>query len=52
MLPSDVRVAFLQDFILAFMMGTHSRLGAHSHVLLLDTDMALKLVKSLAADKW
>ncbi len=41
-----------QDFVVAFMMGTHSRLGADSPVLLLDPYIAASIAKIIAADKW
>ena len=37
---------------MAFMMGTHSRLGAGSPVLLLDHDIAASIAKSIVADRW
>jgi hypothetical protein len=42
----------IQDFVLAFMMGTCPRLGADSPVLLLDAYMAEMIAKIIVADKW
>ena len=41
-----------QEFVLAFMMGTHSRLGARSPVLLLDAYVAASIAQIIVADKW
>ncbi len=42
-----------QDRILAFLMGTHARLGAGSPVLLLDATMASLLAENVAgAHRW
>jgi hypothetical protein len=37
---------------MAFMMGTHARLGADSPVLLLDPYVAESIAKIIIADKW
>jgi hypothetical protein len=42
----------MQDYAMAFMMGTHSRLGADSPVLLLDRDIAACIAQIIIADKW
>ena len=42
----------VQDFVLALMMGTHSRLGADSGVLLLDAYVAASIADMLMADRW
>ena len=42
----------MQDFVVAFMMGTHSRLGADSPVRLLDPLLAASIAKIIVADKW
>jgi hypothetical protein len=41
-----------QPFVLALMMGTHSRLGAGSPVRLLDDLMAASIAQSIIADSW
>ncbi len=43
---------YIQDYVMAFMMGTHSRLGADSSVLLLDRDIAACIAQIIIADKW
>jgi hypothetical protein len=50
--PSDGACESSQDFVEAFMMGTHARLGAHSPVLLLDHDIAVSIAQIIIADKW
>ncbi len=47
-----VTLSFVQDFVLAFMMGTHSRLGAGSHVLLLDPNISALIAQSIIPDRW
>ncbi len=42
----------IQDYVLAFVMGTHLRLGESSRVLLLDPCLALSIAKSCITDKW
>jgi len=42
----------IQDYVTAFMMGTHSRLGADSPVLLLDPLVAESIAQIIIADKW
>ncbi len=42
----------IQDFLIAFMMGTHARLGAHSPVLLLDPYLAVCIAQIIIADRW
>ncbi len=42
----------MQDYVMAFMMGTHSRLGADSPVLLLDPLVAACIAQIIIADKW
>ena len=42
----------IQDYVMAFMMGTHSGLGAGSPVLLLDHDVAASIAQIIIADKW
>ena len=42
----------MQDFVEAFMMGTHARLGADSPVLLLDPLVAASIAQIIMADKW
>jgi hypothetical protein len=37
---------------MAFMMGTHQSLGAHSPVLLLDPDLVVSIAHIIIADKW
>jgi hypothetical protein len=37
---------------MAFMMGTHTRLGADSHLLLLDNDIIQAIAQIIIADKW
>jgi hypothetical protein len=44
--------AFWQDFVMALMMGTHARLGAHSPVLLLDPCLAVSIAQIIIADRW
>jgi hypothetical protein len=44
--------AYIQDFVEAFMMGTHSRLGANSPLLLLDHDIAASIAQIIIADRW
>jgi hypothetical protein len=46
------QLAFTQDFVEAFMMGTHARLGAHSPVLLLDPYLAVSIAQIIIADRW
>ncbi len=41
-----------QEFVLAFMMGTHLRLGAGSPVLLLDAYVAASIAQIIVEDKW
>jgi hypothetical protein len=42
-----------QDRVLAFMMGTHSRLGADSPVLMFDAHLASTIAESVtSADRW
>jgi hypothetical protein len=41
-----------QDFVEAFMMGTHAHLGAHSPVLLLDPYLAVSIAQIIIADRW
>ncbi len=41
-----------QPFVLALMMGTHSRLGAGSPLRLLDDLIAASIAQSLIADSW
>jgi len=41
-----------QDFVMAFMMGTHARLGTHSPVLLLDPYLAVSIAQVIIADRW
>jgi hypothetical protein len=41
-----------QDFVEAFMMGTHARLGANSPVLLLNHDIAVSIAQIIIADRW
>ncbi len=41
-----------QDYVMAFMMGTHSRLGADSPVLLLDPLVAASIAQIIIDDKW
>jgi hypothetical protein len=43
---------YIQDYVMAFMMGTHSRLGADSPVLLLDPLVAASIAQFIIADKW
>jgi hypothetical protein len=43
---------YIQDYVMAFMMGTHSRLGADSPVLLLDPLVAASIAQIIIADKW
>ncbi len=43
---------YTQDYVMAFMMGTHSRLGADSPVLLLDPLVAACIAQIIIADKW
>ncbi len=43
---------YIQDYVMAFMMGTHSRLGADSPVLLLDPLVAACIAQIIIADKW
>ncbi len=43
---------YIQDYVMAFMMGTHSRLGADSPVLLLDPLVAACIGQIIIADKW
>ncbi len=50
--PSSESYCVLQPFVLAFMMGTHSRLGAGSPVLLLDDLMAASIAQSIIPDSW
>ena len=45
-------VVFLQDIILAFMMGTHARVGQDSQVLELDVSIAEFIARNLIAEKW
>ena len=42
----------VQDFVLALMMGTHSRLGADSGVLLWDALVTASIGDMLVADRW
>jgi hypothetical protein len=42
---------YIQDYVMAFMMGTHSRLGADSPVLLLDPLVAACIAQIIIADK-
>ena len=42
----------VQDFVVAFMMGTHSRLGAGSPLLLLDPYIAACIAQMIIADSW
>jgi hypothetical protein len=42
----------IQDFVEAFMMGTHSRLGANSPLLLLDPYLAVSIAQIIIADRW
>ena len=42
----------LQAWVVALMMGTHSRLGADSPLLLLDPYMAAHIVQIVIANKW
>ena len=44
--------AHIQDFILAFMMGTHERVGADSPVRLLDPHVSMVIAHTFSADKW
>ncbi len=44
--------AYIQDYVMALMMGTHSRLGADSPVLLLDPLVAESIAQIIIADKW
>ncbi len=50
--PSDGACESSQDFVEAFMMGTHARLGAHSPVLLLDPYLAVSIAQIIIADRW
>jgi hypothetical protein len=50
--PSSESYCLLQPFVLAFMMGTHSRLGAGSPVWLLDDLMAASIAQSIIPDRW
>jgi hypothetical protein len=50
--PSSDSCFKLQSFVLAFMMGTHSRLGAGSPVRLLDDLMAASIAQSIIPDRW
>ncbi len=43
---------YIQDYVMAFMMGTHSGLGADSPVLLLDPLVAACIAQIIIADKW
>ncbi len=43
---------YIQDYVMAFMMGTHSHLGADSPVLLLDPFVAVCIAQIIIADKW
>jgi hypothetical protein len=43
---------YIQDYVMAFMMGTHARLGADSPVLLLDPLVAACIAQIIIADKW
>ncbi len=45
-------LTYIQDYVMAFMMGTHSRLGADSPLLLLDRDIAVCIAQIIIADKW
>ncbi len=42
----------VQDYVMALMMGTHARLGAHSRVLLLDRDVVVSIAHMIIADRW
>ena len=42
----------MQGFVLALVMGTHSRLGADSPVLLLHHDVVVSIADILMADIW
>jgi hypothetical protein len=44
--------ALTQGFVVALMMGTHARLGAHSPVLLLDPYLAVCIAQIIIADRW
>jgi hypothetical protein len=45
-------MSVMQDFVLAFMMGTHSRLGTGSPVLQLDPSLTASIAQIIIADKW
>jgi hypothetical protein len=45
-------IAYTQEFVLAFMMGTHSRLGVNSALQLLDPLIIFSMAQSIIADKW
>ena len=44
--------AYMQNYVVALMMGTHSRLGADSRLLLLDPYMAACIAQMFIADRW
>jgi hypothetical protein len=43
---------YFQDVVVAFMMGTHSRLGADSPLLLLDPYIAATIAQIFISTKW
>jgi hypothetical protein len=47
-----MKMSLVQEFLLAFMMGTHSCLGANSPVLLLDANVAAVIAQLITADSW
>ena len=50
--PALLTSMYVQDFVVAFMMGTHSRLGADSPLRLLDHDVASSIARIMIADRW